>query len=72
MRFCNKCNVKKICVKCNNQVNENNEFKANLIEIKRHPPNEFGYMLPYYKVSINTRIIVIVTGDLFVLHKDKS
>ena len=48
MRFCNECkNKRKACDKCN-QINENKEFEANLNELKRHPPNEFGYMLPYY------------------------
>ena len=48
MRFCNECNDNKMCIKCNNQINENKEFEANLNELKRHPPNEFGHMLPYY------------------------
>ena len=47
MRFCNECNDKKMCYKCFNQVNENKEFEANLNELKRHQPNEFGLMLPY-------------------------
>ena len=46
MRFCNECNDKKMCNECNNQVNESTEFEANLNELKRHPPNEFGHMLP--------------------------
>ena len=50
MRFCNECNDKEMCNKCNNQINENKEFEANLNEFKRHPPNDFGYMLPYYKI----------------------
>ena len=50
MKFRNECNVKKMCDKCNNQINENKEFEANLNKLKRQPPNEFGYMLPYYKV----------------------
>ena len=50
MRFCNEGNDKKMCNKCNNQINEKKEFEANLNESKRHPPNEFGYMLPYYKI----------------------
>ena len=24
------------------------EFEANLNGLKRHPPNEFGHMFPYY------------------------
>ena len=50
MRFCNDCNDKKMCNKRNNQINENKEFEANLNELKRHPPNEFGHMLPYCKM----------------------
>ena len=48
MRFCNECNDNKMCIKCNNQINENKEFEANLNLLKRKAPNEFGYMLPYY------------------------
>ena len=48
MRFCNECNDKKMCDKCNNQINENKEFQANLNLLKRKAPNEFVYMLPYY------------------------
>ena len=46
-RFCNECNDRKMGDKCNNQINEIKEFEANLNELKRHPLNEFGYMLPY-------------------------
>ena len=46
MRFCNECNDKKMCNECNNQINENKEFEANWNELKRHPPNEFGHMVP--------------------------
>ena len=42
MRFCNECNDKEICNKCNIQINENKEFEASLNELKRHPPNDFG------------------------------
>ena len=42
--------IKKICNKCNFQINENREFEANLNELKRHPPNEFSHMLPYYVI----------------------
>ena len=46
MRFRKKCIVKKMCTKCNIQINKNKELDANLNELKRHPPNEFGHMLP--------------------------
>ena len=48
MRFCNECNDKKVCNKCNNQINENKEIEANLNLLKGNAPNELGYMLPYY------------------------
>ena len=50
LRFCNECNDQEFCNKCNNQINENKDFQANLNDLKRHPPNEFGYMLPYYEI----------------------
>ena len=48
IRFCNDCNDKKMCNKCNNQIKENKEFEANLNELKRRPPKKFGLMLPCY------------------------
>ena len=48
MRFYYECNDKKVCNKCNNQINENKEFEANLNLLKRKAPSENGYMLPYY------------------------
>ena len=34
---------------CKNQVNEIEEFEANLNLLKAEAPDEFGHMLPYYK-----------------------
>ena len=48
MRRCDKCRGKILRATCNNQINENKEFEANLILIKREAPSEFGYMLPYF------------------------
>ena len=50
MRFCNKCKDGILCTTCNNQINENKVFEANLNELKRHKPNDYGYMLPYYEI----------------------
>ena len=50
MRQCNACKDGILCVTCNNKINENKEFEANLNLLKRKAPNEFGYMLPYYKI----------------------
>ena len=49
MRFFNERIDKIMCDKCNYKIDENKGFEVNLNELKRHPPNEFGYMLPYYE-----------------------
>ena len=54
MRQCNKCKDGILCTICNNQVNENKEFQANFNLLKRETPNEFGYMLPFYKIKFST------------------
>ena len=45
MRQCNVCKDGVFCSTCNNQINENKEFEANLNLLKREAPNQFGYML---------------------------
>ena len=50
MRHCNTCKDEILCATCNNLINENKEFEANLILLKREKPNDFGHMLPYYKI----------------------
>ena len=45
MRNCNKCIKDILCDDCDKLVNQNKEFSANLNEIKRQPPNDFGQML---------------------------
>ena len=37
-----------LCENCDKLVNQRKEFSANLNEMKREPPNEFGHMLPKY------------------------
>ena len=54
MRFFNECAGKKMCNKCNYQISENKEFEVNLNELKRHPPNDFGHMLPFYIILFST------------------
>ena len=54
MSFCNECIDRKVCNICNFQINEIREFEANLNELKRHPPNEFGYMVPPYEIKFLT------------------
>ena len=65
MRFCNECNDKKNCKKCNKQTNENKEFEANFNGLKRHPPNETFQMLPYYKIYLSTFCIKHLLYNLF-------
>ena len=48
IRNCNKCDKDSLCDGCDKLVNRNKEFSANLNELKRQPPNEFGLMLPKY------------------------
>ena len=48
-RNCNRCCRDILCDECDNLENPNREFSANLEEMKRHIPNEFGQMLPWYK-----------------------
>ena len=50
MRRCNACKDGILCSTCNNQINENKEFEANLNLLKREAPNRFGHMLPYYEI----------------------
>ena len=44
MRNCNKCTKDNLCNHCDKLVNQNKEFSANLIYLKRQPRNEFGHM----------------------------
>ena len=50
-RNCNKCSKDVLCDDCDNLVNQNKEFSANLNQLKRQPPNDFGYMLPKYIIT---------------------
>ena len=50
MRQCNGCKDGILCATCNSQTNENKKFEANINLLKRKTPNQFGYMLPYYKL----------------------
>ena len=44
MRKCNKCTKGILCESCDNLVNQKKEFSANLNEVKRERPNDFGQM----------------------------
>ena len=47
-RNCNKCIKDLLCDGCDKLVNQNKKFSANLNELKRLSPNDFGHMLPKY------------------------
>ena len=51
MRNCNKCSKDVLCDVCDKLVNQKKEFSANLNELKREAPNEFGHMLPKYIIT---------------------
>ena len=51
MRNFNKCTKDILCDDCDILVNQKKELSANLSEIKREPPNEFGHMLPKYVIT---------------------
>ena len=48
LRNCSDCKKDILCESCDKLVNQKKEFSANLNELKREPPNDFGYMLPMY------------------------
>ena len=51
MRNCTECKNCSLCDNCDNLVNQKKEFSANLIELKREKPNNFGHMLPKYIIT---------------------
>ena len=69
MRFCNECNRKTICKRCNVQINENKEFEPNLNLLKRQTPIEFGRRLPYFKkqAGLIYRILYILFPSFYFI-----
>ena len=51
IKNCNKCSKDQICDDCVKLINQNKEISANLNELKREKPNEFGYILPKYIIT---------------------
>ena len=51
MRNCNKCTKDILCDGCDKLVNQKKEFSANLNELKKEAPNNFGHMLPNYIIN---------------------
>ena len=51
MRNCSDCKKDVLCEICDYLVNQKKEFSANLNELKRQPPNDFGHMVPKYKIT---------------------
>ena len=51
MRNCSDCTTDSLCDSCDKLVNQKKEFSANLNELKRERPNDFGHMLPKYIIT---------------------
>ena len=51
MRNCHYCKKDILCDICDELVNQRKEFSANLNELKREKPNDFGHMLPKYIIT---------------------
>ena len=51
MRNCNKCTKDQLCDNCDELVNQNKEFSANLNELEREKPNDLAHMLPKYIIT---------------------
>ena len=51
MRNCSDCKKDGLCENCDKLVNQRKEFSANLNELKRQSPNEFGHMLLKYIIT---------------------
>ena len=48
MRNCKNCTKDISCDVCDKLVYQKKEFSANLKELKREPPDNFGHLLPKY------------------------
>ena len=51
LRNCTDCKEVILCDNCDRLVNQRKEVSANLIELKREKPNQFGHMLPKYIIT---------------------
>ena len=51
MKNCVDCKKDILCDECDKLVNQKKDISANLNELKREAPNEFGHMLPKYIIS---------------------
>ena len=48
MRNCGECKKDILCENCDKLVNQGKEFSANINELNREHPNQYGHMLPKY------------------------
>ena len=49
--YCTDCKKDFLCDSCDKLVNRKKEFSANLNELKREKPNDFGHRLPKYIIT---------------------
>ena len=72
MRNCNKCSKDILCDGCDDLVNQNKEFSANLNQLKRQARNENGYMLPSYETKKSDNYIVRYLNVEMYLQQTKN
>ena len=48
---CFNCEISKSCQDCLSKITRVSEYSVEINKLKRKPENEFGYMLPYYKIE---------------------
>ena len=51
MKNCNKCTKDILCDDYHKLVNQNQKFSANVNDLKREPPNDYGHMLPQFIIT---------------------
>ena len=51
MRYCSECKKDSLCDGCDKLVNQKKYFSANLNDLEREKPNDFGLMLPKYIIT---------------------
>ena len=47
LRYCTECHENINCDDCDKKINQIKEFSPNFNSLKRQPPDENGYMLPW-------------------------
>ena len=67
MRNCHECKKDILCDNCDKLVNQKKELSANLNELKRKKPNDYGHMLPELIIQMDG-----VTKDTPIMIKENE